>query len=124
MAMWRNLLLVHQSSRRRWLTAAAVMAGFTAGLAGLASRSLFPTQTFAQTAELDFDPVTVIRQPFPPIVNAHHVPAAESITRDSELVLGVTINGDARAYPVNMLTGPRREIVNDQLGGQAIAATW
>ena len=41
-----------------------------------------------------------------------------------ELVLGVEINGAARAYPINMLTGPEREIINDELGGQAIAATW
>ena len=43
---------------------------------------------------------------------------------DTELVLGVIIKGEARAYPINMLTGPSREIINDTLGGQAIAATW
>jgi len=43
---------------------------------------------------------------------------------DSELVLGVVVNGKSRAYPINMLTGPSREIINDQLGGSAIAATW
>jgi hypothetical protein len=42
----------------------------------------------------------------------------------SELVLGLTLGGAARAYPINMLTGPQREIVNDELGGRAIAATW
>ena len=42
----------------------------------------------------------------------------------SELVLGVSIGDQSRAYPINMLTGPRREIINDELGGQAIAATW
>ena len=42
----------------------------------------------------------------------------------NELVLGVVVNGKARAYPINMLTGPAREIINDQLGGAAIAATW
>ncbi len=47
----------------------------------------------------------------------------EQVT-DTELVLGVVIQGKARAYPINMLTGPSREIINDTLGGQAIAATW
>ena len=42
----------------------------------------------------------------------------------TELVLGVTVNGQSRAYPINMLTGPTREIINDSLGGKAIAATW
>ncbi len=41
-----------------------------------------------------------------------------------ELVLGVVANGEARAYPINMLSGARREIINDQLGGAPIAATW
>ena len=44
--------------------------------------------------------------------------------RDDELVLGVAINGEARAYPINMLTNPTREIINDTVGGRAIAATW
>jgi hypothetical protein len=43
---------------------------------------------------------------------------------DTELVLGVVVKGKARAYPINMLTGPSREIINDTLGGQPIAATW
>ena len=42
----------------------------------------------------------------------------------SELVLGVTVGGQSRAYPINMLTGPSREILNDTLGGQPLAATW
>jgi len=42
----------------------------------------------------------------------------------NELVLGVVVGNEARAYPINMLTGPSREIINDTLGGQAIAATW
>lgn len=42
--------------------------------------------------------------------------------RDSELVMGVEINGDARAYSVPMLS--RHEIVNDVVGEQPIAVTW
>jgi len=43
---------------------------------------------------------------------------------DDELVIGVVIDGEARAYPINQLTGPDREIINDELAGTAIAATW
>ena len=39
-----------------------------------------------------------------------------------ELVLGVSINGEHKAYSVPYLSN--REIVNDELGGVAIAATW
>ena len=48
--------------------------------------------------------------------------AAETQMRDEELVIGVYINGDARAYPINMLS--RHEIVNDVVGGESIAVTW
>lgn len=39
-----------------------------------------------------------------------------------ELVLGVEINGDARAYSIPFLS--RHEIVNDTVGGRKIAVTW
>jgi hypothetical protein len=39
-----------------------------------------------------------------------------------ELVLGVDISGDIRAYSVPLLS--RHEIVNDVVGGKPIAVTW
>ena len=62
----------------------------------------------------------------PPMTDAPVVSADEigSRVKGRELVLGVVVNGKARAYPINMLTGPRREIINDTLGGRPIAATW
>lgn len=73
-----------------------------------------------------FLPRTIINRHLPPIVDAPVIPAADvdDEVGDNELVLGVVVGGEARAYPINMLTGPRREIVNDMLGGRAIAATW
>lgn len=73
-----------------------------------------------------FHPQTVIAKPAPAITNPPTVSAAEAdrTLHESELVLGVTIGQQSRAYPINMLTGPSREIINDQLGGRAIAATW
>jgi hypothetical protein len=41
---------------------------------------------------------------------------------EAELVLGVSIDGDSRAYSVPYLSS--REIVNDVVGGQPIAVTW
>lgn len=76
-------------------------------------------------AQQDFRPRTVV-PPMPAITGAPVI-AADRVTdqvTDNELVLGVVIKGQARAYPINMLTGPRREIINDTLGGRAIAATW
>ena len=41
---------------------------------------------------------------------------------DDALVLGVSINGDSRAYYIPTLS--RVEIVNDTVGGQPLAVTW
>ncbi len=40
----------------------------------------------------------------------------------SDMVLGVLLNGQARAYPIGMLT--RRQVVNDRLGGVPIAVFY
>lgn len=64
-------------------------------------------------------------KPLPAIENAPFVKAPKATTvGNDDLVLALSINGHARAYPINMLTGPRREIINDTLGGTAITATW
>ena len=39
-----------------------------------------------------------------------------------EQVLGVSIGGESRAYPITVLS--RHEIVNDVVGGVPIAVTW
>lgn len=81
----------------------------------------------AAWGEEDFRPRTVIKRSFPPIKDPDIAKAAEAdgkIVRDEELVLGVVVGDAARAYPINTLTGPQREIINDRLGGRSIAATW
>ncbi len=47
---------------------------------------------------------------------------ADETYHPDELVLGVEIDGDARAYSVPLLS--RHEIVNDVVGGKPIAVTW
>ena len=73
----------------------------------------------------DFRPSQAVKA-FPAIENPPHVNAetANEMLQPNELVLGVTVDGVARAYPINMLTGPSREIFNDTLGDRSIAATW
>lgn len=72
-----------------------------------------------------YNPKTVVR-PFKPIKDARFIKASEvkNQVADNELVLAIEIEGEARAYPINMLCGPQREIINDTLGNRAIAATW
>ena len=47
--------------------------------------------------------------------------AEEQMSVD-ELVLGLSINGDHRAYSIPLLSG--HEIVNDVVGGTPVAVTW
>lgn len=72
-----------------------------------------------------FAPMQVV-PPFPAITNAPVVKVSEvgDGIHGDELVLGVEIEGEQRAYPINMLTGPSREIINDRIGKTDFAATW
>ena len=72
-----------------------------------------------------FYPIQVVTRP--PLVTDFKVMSVDEARgqiEDDELVLGVSIGGEARAYPLNVMTGPDREVFNDELGGRAIAATW
>ena len=87
---------------------------------------LTQTPTQRKPNVVTFNPQKVIPRPMPPItrVRAMSARSANRRLKPQEAVLGVVVGGQARAYPINMLTGPNREIINDELGGQAIAATW
>lgn len=47
---------------------------------------------------------------------------AETDWPDDTLVLGVSLDGESKAYPIRTLN--RREMVLDRLGGTPILATW
>lgn len=48
--------------------------------------------------------------------------SADELYDAEELVLGIEIDGDARAYSVPLLS--RHEVVNDVVGGKPVAVTW
>ena len=50
------------------------------------------------------------------------VTEAEEWMAPSEQVIGLSINGDHRAYSIPLLS--RHEIVNDTVGGKPVAVTW
>lgn len=58
----------------------------------------------------------------PAIKNPQFVPAPKAGIRPDEPVIGLSINGDNRAYSVYLLNS--HEIVNDTVGGKPIAVTW
>lgn len=52
------------------------------------------------------------------------VSAAQAKVPEADLVVGVVIGGQPRAYPVNLMWGPENEALNDVLGGVEVVATW
>ena len=50
------------------------------------------------------------------------VPAAKARIPGDAWVLGVVVQGEARAYSLNLLN--QHEIVNDRAGGTTFAAVW
>ena len=56
------------------------------------------------------------------IDNPTYVRAAEADVRDEAWVLGVIIDGQARAYSLDLLNA--HEVVNDSIGGTNVAAVW
>jgi hypothetical protein len=59
---------------------------------------------------------------FRPLADVRFVPAARADLRPNDMVMAVSINGDARAYPVLQLA--YHHIVNDVVSGVPIAATY
>ena len=89
-----------------------------------------PTEeTSARVAEEEeegeYDIYSVIpRDRIPAILDPEFLDAAEAIEEynEHEQVLGLSINGDHRAYPLPFLS--QHEIVNDVVGGKPVAVTW
>ena len=66
---------------------------------------------------LGFDAIPAILDPR--LVTASEAEASMDL---DEQVLGLSINGDHRAYSIRLLS--RHEIVNDVVGGVPVAVTW
>ena len=56
------------------------------------------------------------------VVDPVFVSAEEAGLPDDQWVLGVALDGDARAYDLNLLNS--HEVVNDEIGERPLAAVW
>ncbi|RMG96257.1 MAG: DUF3179 domain-containing protein [Chloroflexi bacterium] len=84
-----------------------------------------PANTVNPEKYADLRIVTLLpRDAIPAIDNPRFLTAdeADEFYDPDELVIGVTFNGDTRAYSVPLLSN--HEIVNDEVGGVKIAVTW
>lgn len=77
---------------------------------------VFAQRPDEQTGSPDSSPKVVISRPFEAITDTEIVSATGTSIAPNELVIGVAVNGDSRAYPINQLIGPRRESINNRLG--------
>jgi len=57
-----------------------------------------------------------------PITEPEFVAAPDAEIDDDSYVLGVVVDGQARAYSLNLLNA--HEVVNDRIGETAFAAVW
>ena len=62
----------------------------------------------------------------PPLVDVPVVTARAGTVeiRDADFVVGVELDGESRAYPLNILSRPDHHVLDDTLGGQPIVVTW
>ena len=77
------------------------------------------------TNAVDLKIITVLgRDGIPAILDAQFLRSedASAQMKANERVIGLSIDGDHRAYPLNLLS--RHEIVNDSVGGVPVAVTW
>ena len=80
-----------------------------------------------ETRPLVSTPQPIFRQLLPrdtihPVYSPRFIPAAGAPLRPDELVIGVEIRGEARAYPIETLN--LREMVNDRIGPVPYLVTW
>ena len=77
--------------------------------------------TAAGFSDADFHQL-LLPDDIPPIYDPQFVTAVNADLPNDELVIGLSINGDARAYPAGILY--TREMVNDVVGAVPVLVTW
>ena len=114
---------------RRLLAFALALVAVACGsqqLASTPSEGFDPDQLYDPTVTGETQPVgyrhTLPRDAINPVYDPVFVRADRVGWPDDEMVIGVDLGGEARAYPVGFLTW--REIVNDTHRGIPTLVTW
>ena len=87
--------------------------------------NLEPSTAGEEGQEPEYDIITLLPKDAIPSIDRprfYGVHEADAEYEPNEVVIGVEFDGDARAYPVGLLSS--HEIVNDIVGGRPIAVTW
>jgi hypothetical protein len=73
----------------------------------------------------DFSAFTRLRENgYPAKTASAAMSAEEAPLDDGDIVIGVEIGAEARAYPLGFLWGPKNEVINDTVGGTPVAPSW
>ena len=64
----------------------------------------------------------IARDVIVPVYEPRYVGPEEANLVDQELVMGVEVNGESKAFPIGLIRN--REIVNDTIGGVPLLITW
>ena len=80
-------------------------------------------QHSTSSSDVDFDRVNARAGSFPPLDDPRVISPAEATwLEDDDIVLGAVQNGEARAYPLFMMTF--HHVSNDTLGGEPYLVTF
>ena len=82
----------------------------------------FPTNIRVEDETEYFIPVMLGFDGIRPVYNPTFASASEAPIQDDELVMGLAIAGEAKAYPVTVLRF--REMVNDEIAGWPVLVSW
>jgi len=96
--------------------------GLAVGMALVAAAAACGAPAGSDPRELDDFRQLLRRDSIEPIYDPQFVQSDEADLEPDDLVMGVSINGDSRAYPIRYLQW--REMVNDEVGGIPILVTW
>ena len=113
--------------RRRFLTVVVV----TGTLLALGAYAAFMIRLEPEYYVVDFGPTPPAVEGWTPIFQPFESDRIERVTDSMERfeadtpILASTVAGESRAYPLTVIGGEaRHKVVNDRLGGQAVAATF
>ncbi len=107
---------------------------FAAGLLGALSGCTAPDRHTAAASTDGPEPTTTGGEPYhgviqyratdakPAILEPEFVVADKTIIANGTKVIGVFIEGEARAYPLFILNN--HQVVNDEVGGIPLSASW
>lgn len=82
----------------------------------------FPTNIRVEDETEYFIPAMLGFDAIRPVYNPTFASASEAPMQDDELVMGLAIDGEAKAYPVTVLRF--REMVNDEIAGRPVLVSW